>query len=122
MTTIRRLLVIDDEPDFAEVVASVGGEMGYSVFHTDSAAEFKRHFAAEPPDVIVLDIVMPKPDGIELMAWLVENGCRARIVICSGYSPSFANAAKVIGEYKGKLTIEVIQKPAKLVDLRKALA
>lgn len=122
MTTPRRLLVIDDEPDFAELVVEVAGQLGYAATATITAGDFMAQYLAAPPDLIVLDIVVPEHDGIDLMRWLVAQGCRARIVIVSGYNPAFANAAKMIGEFSGKLGITQLQKPVKLAELRAALA
>lgn len=122
MTAPRRLLVIDDEPDFADLVVQVATRLGLAATATTKAGDFMAQYMATPPDLIVLDIVMPEQDGIELMRWLVAQRCRARIVIVSGYNPAFANAAKVIGEFGGQLSITYLQKPVKLAELRAALA
>ena len=122
MTTAPHLLVIDDEKDFCDLVVRVGTQLGYMATATSTAGDFKACYQADPPDLIVLDIVMPEQDGIELMRWLVEQGCSARIVIASGYNPVFANAAKMIGEFSGKLSVAFLQKPVKLADLRAQLA
>ena len=122
MTATKHLLVIDDQKDFADLVVLVGAQLGYMARATTTADEFKASYQADPPDVIVLDIVMPEQDGIELMRWLVTQGCRARIIIASGYDPVFANAAKTIGEFTGRLSVAFLQKPVKLADLRAQLA
>lgn len=122
MTTPRRLLAIDDDPDFAGLVAQVAGQLGYAAVATTNATAFMTQYLATTPDLIVMDIVMPEQDGIDLMRWLVAQGCRARIVIVSGYNPAFAHAAKMIGEFGGQLPIAFLQKPVKLADLRAALA
>jgi CheY-like chemotaxis protein len=121
MSLGKRLLVIDDEPSFAQLVGRVAGELGYAVTVTTEALQFRAAYLTEPPDVIVLDIVMPDQDGIELIEWLVGQGCRARILIISGYSPIFAEAAKLIGEVKGNLDVSLLRKPIKLADLRQHL-
>lgn len=118
----KRLLVIDDEKDFANMVVRVATQLGYSATATITAGDFKTSYVSTTPDVIVLDIVMPEQDGIELMRWLISQACRARIVIASGYNPAYANAAKVIGELDGKMQIAYLQKPVKLAELRAALA
>lgn len=120
--TGKRLLVVDDERDFAEMVTRVATRLGYAATVTTTPGDFMSRYTTEPPDVVVLDIVMPDKDGIELMRWLVDQGCRARVVIISGYNPAFANAAKMIGEFGGQMPITYLQKPVKLADLRAALA
>jgi DNA-binding response OmpR family regulator len=121
MSAPKRLLVLDDERRFAEHITEVARALGYAAVATNSAHEFQLEYLAAPPDVIVLDIVMPVKDGIEVMRWLVDNGCRARILIISGFSPSFAHAAQVIGESQGHLQITQMSKPVKLAELRARL-
>jgi DNA-binding response OmpR family regulator len=118
MSGPRRLLVIDDEADFASLVVTVASQMGYAATAAGNAGEFQRLFLASPPDVIVLDMVMPDQDGIELVRWLLSRGCRARIVIVSGFNPDYAKSAKTFAEIGGQLEVTVLRKPVKLEELR----
>jgi len=121
MSIQKRLLILDDEPDFATFVGTVAGDLGYEAIVTTTFAAFQAHYLADPPDVIVLDIVMPNQDGIETMQWLVTTGCCARIILISGFDPSYATAARVFGEHGGKMRISQMEKPVKLADLRARL-
>jgi CheY-like chemotaxis protein len=118
----RRVLVIDDEPEFAAIVRKVAEESGYEANVAPDAAAFKTSYAAIPPDVIVLDIIMPEVDGIELVQWLIEQGCRADIVVVTGHNRNYARAAKTLAEARGTMRVRVLEKPAKLAELRAALA
>lgn len=120
--TAPRLLVIDDDANFAALVQTVAEERGFLVTVTDKGEDFKSAYMADPPSVIVLDIVMPEIDGIELMKWLAERGCQAQVVIVSGYDPSYARAAKAIAESQAGMTIQTLEKPVKLADLRAAIS
>ena len=117
----KRLLIVDDEADFAKFVSTVATELGYDVIATTTAKSFQSAYLSAVPDVIVLDIVMPDKDGIETIDWLISQSCRARILIISGYNPSVTAAAKAIGEVKGRLTVNQLQKPIKLAELRAQL-
>jgi CheY-like chemotaxis protein len=121
MISDKRILIVDDEPDFARFVLKVASDLGYDAVMTSSAGAFRSAYLATPPDVIVLDIVMPDQDGIELIEWLIGQGCSARILIISGYNPAFAGAAKLVAEAKGKLEVRQLQKPIKLAELRTEL-
>lgn len=116
-----RLLVIDDEVDFASFVATVAAAMGYAASAVGTAGEFQRLYLAAAPDVIVMDIVMPEQDGIELIRWLIAQGCRARIVIVSGFNPDYAKFAKTLAELGGNLAVTMLRKPVKLEELRASL-
>ncbi len=63
-----RLLIADDDPDIAEVVAFAARMTwpGCRVAIAGGGAEALARFAAEPPDLVVLDVTMPPPDGFEV--------------------------------------------------------
>lgn len=122
MTAVRRLLILDDEADFAAFVAKVGADLGYDARTTGTAQSFRDAYLAAPPDLIVLDMIMPELDGIEIVRWLADVGCQARIIIISGFNPDYAGAARKIGEVIGRLEISLLGKPVKLAELRAELA
>jgi len=117
----RRLLVIDDEPDFAEFVGRVAQGVGYDVTVTNRAVDFKDAYDAVDPTVIVLDVVMPEVEGIELVQWLADRQCRAKILVVTGYNPHYSELAKVLGEAKGLSSVVTMTKPLHVADLRLAL-
>jgi signal transduction histidine kinase/ActR/RegA family two-component response regulator len=62
-----RVLVVDDEPDSLDVVASVLANQGALVDRATSARAALRQVTESPPDVLVSDIAMPEEDGYELI-------------------------------------------------------
>jgi YesN/AraC family two-component response regulator len=68
----------------------------------------------------VLDIIMPDVDGIELVQWLGERNCQAKVIVVTGYNPLYSEAAGPLGEAQG-LTVTTLLKPVSLADLRVAL-
>jgi DNA-binding response OmpR family regulator len=64
-----RLLLAEDSPDIAEVVA-FGARMAWPdarISVASGGAEALEHFAAETPDLVILDVAMPPPDGFEVL-------------------------------------------------------
>ena len=116
-----RLLVMDDEPDFADFVRRVGESSGFEVSVITDPRLFKKTYDAEKPDRIVLDIVMPDLDGIEIIEWLSSVGNKAPVLIVTGYNPHFAEAAKVFAKVKGRFSVTSLTKPMSVEDLREAL-
>ena len=53
------------------------------------------------PTTIILDMIMPGIDGNELVLWLADKACAARLIIMTGYTPDYAAHAKLLAEYKG---------------------
>jgi CheY-like chemotaxis protein len=117
-----RLLVVDDEPEFGEYVGRVGERIGLSVRVTTNAKKFKETFHSFDPTVIVMDIVMPEVDGIELIEWLSENECTAKVILVTGFNPHYADATQKLGEARGMMSVTTLTKPVSLADLKDALS
>jgi len=61
---MRRILIIDDEDDIREVAAlSLESVAGWQVSMASSGAEGMKMAAAELPDAILMDVMMPAMDG-----------------------------------------------------------
>ncbi len=119
--TDKRLLVIDDELGFREFVAKVAIGAGFDVETVGHARNFKDIYPKFDPTLIVMDMILPDIDGFELMQWLVEQGCTARVVVVTGYNPHYAEMAETIGEDSGLFKVETMTKPVGLMELRNAL-
>jgi CheY-like chemotaxis protein len=72
--TTKRVLVVDNEP-YIQEVAKVCLETvaGWQVILASSGAECLSKAAAEQPEVILLDVMMPDMDGITTFQKLQEN-------------------------------------------------
>ena len=63
MDTPKRILVVDDEPDFAAIVQGNLEKEGFDVEVAYDGVEGLAKVQANPPDLIVLDVMMPEKDG-----------------------------------------------------------
>lgn len=60
----RRALVVDDEPDVREMLSNLLEDAGWQVVAAEDGLEaWKRLSEGERPDVIILDMLMPRADG-----------------------------------------------------------
>jgi DNA-binding response OmpR family regulator len=64
--TQPRVVVVDDTPENIRLLEAVLGPRGYTVDGATSGAEALEMLAAAPPDLVLLDIVMPGLDGYEV--------------------------------------------------------
>ena len=62
----RRILVVDDEASVREVLSQYLELEGYLVLQAADGAEALRLAQAQPPDLVVLDLMLPGIDGIEV--------------------------------------------------------
>ncbi|MFE3455672.1 response regulator transcription factor [Nonomuraea sp. NPDC059194] len=68
-----RILVVDDDPTVAEVVARYLERDGHHVECVGDGAEALRRALADPPDLMVLDLMLPKVDGLHVCRKLRER-------------------------------------------------
>ena len=64
-STKQKILIVDDEPDILELIEYNLKKEGYQVFLARNGQEAVAEAKRSLPDLIVLDIMMPKMDGIE---------------------------------------------------------
>ena len=63
---MARILVVDDEPDIVRVVVKIMEARGHTVTTAKDGAEAIERVKADPPDVVILDLNLPKIDGYEV--------------------------------------------------------
>jgi signal transduction histidine kinase len=78
---IETILVIDDSPTNLEILHDVLGSAGYEVLVEMDGASGIEQVESNPPDLILLDVMMPKIDGFETCRRLQANPCTKDIPI-----------------------------------------
>jgi len=81
MAEKKRILVVDDEPDFALLVQGNLQKEGFDVDVAYNGVEGLEKINLNPPDAIVLDVMMPEKDGYEVCAELKKDDRFADIAI-----------------------------------------
>ncbi|MGW1792722.1 response regulator transcription factor [Streptomyces tubercidicus] len=76
----QRLLVVDDDPRMSELLETTLGLAGYEVTTAGCGGEALRAYAELPPDLLVLDVLLPDLDGFTVCRRLVENGARLPVL------------------------------------------
>lgn len=109
--TTPLLIVVDDEPDMAHVVQTIGEIAGLESKVATNAMDFQKLILDHQPTVIVMDIVMPDMDGIEQLKWLAEQNCFVPVVLMSGFSGKYIEVASLYGSAKGIPIIGTLTKP-----------
>ena len=66
MSEKKRILVVDDEPDFCAIVQGQLEKEGFAVELAYDGVQGLEKVQANPPDAIVLDVMMPEMDGYEV--------------------------------------------------------
>ncbi|RPI99435.1 MAG: DNA-binding response regulator, partial [Chloroflexi bacterium] len=69
-----RILVVEDEPSIREVISLYLRRAGYDVEVTGDGRAALASLSAQVPDLVVLDLMLPHVDGLEITRWLRERG------------------------------------------------
>src|SRR5690606_8847586 len=82
----HRILLVDDDPGEAALLERVVAGAGRTVALASSAAEAREALAAERPDLVVLDLVLPDADGRTLLAEIRRAAATraVRAIVLSG--------------------------------------
>jgi EAL domain-containing protein (putative c-di-GMP-specific phosphodiesterase class I) len=110
MSSSERIVLIDDDRVVGEIVSALAKAMGLECEITRTPEEF---FESVGPDttLILLDLVMPDMDGIEILRLLGERNCKARIILMSGINIRVIETAKKLAQSLGLSVIGHLQKP-----------
>lgn len=77
----RLIAVVDDEPDILELVALHLKKAGFSVRTFPDAGQFQKSVASSVPDLVVLDLMLPDADGIDVCRDLKRDSRTAHVPV-----------------------------------------
>ena len=105
----EHILIVDDEPAIQKALRDVLEDEGYRVRAVGSGADALKAVTDEAPDLVFLDIWMPRMDGLEALAELRRLRPEAPVVMISGHGTiETAVKATRLGAY------DFIEKPLSL--------
>lgn len=81
--TKKKILIIEDEKSLLEAIKSKLLMSGYDVVSAEDGEEGESLITSESPDLVLLDIVLPKKDGFQILEDLKKDGVIVPIVIIS---------------------------------------
>ena len=112
-----RVLLIDDEPDFLETISYWLTSQGYQVALATTGVEALTHVTRQAPDIIFLDLVMPRMDGLETLKRLRASKVTTPVVLLTATEQS---PSELI-EFQALGIAGVFQKQASLEAFRHVL-
>jgi FixJ family two-component response regulator len=82
----KHIFLIDDDASMRKAISRVLNEHGYLVEEFSSGESFLENLRERSPAVILLDMEMPKINGIEIQRRLILRGIKTPIIFVSGHS------------------------------------
>ena len=113
----KTILIADDEPNQVDTLGAFLRERGYNVITALSGEQALAKATSFQPDLVILDIMMPKMDGTEV-AMLLRNDIRTKRI------PVFFVTAVISPEDQGRVSGSpnlIFAKPVKLDELLRAI-
>ena len=115
---LKTVIVVEDEPDAAELFAEMMRVSGFRVLKTYSSTPAISMIAQEHPDVVILDIMMPDVSGLEVLRFMRREPQLANtpvIVVSARSMPSDIKEGLEAG------ATLYLTKPVGYLDLKKAV-
>lgn len=82
----KTVLIVEDDPDTRVLLQkAVLAPAGYHVLTADDGQEGLVRALSDRPDVILLDLMLPRLSGLEVMDLLQKQGCRIPVIVLSAY-------------------------------------
>jgi DNA-binding response OmpR family regulator len=78
---VTRVLVVEDDPDIAQLLVHYLGKAGFDAETVSGGREALAAIAARPPDLLVLDLMLPQVDGLEICRITRSNDATAGMPI-----------------------------------------
>ena len=91
----EKILVIDDEPDMLSGCQKFLETAGYAVVVADSGEEGLALFETENPDLVIVDLKMPRIDGMAVLQSIMARDQEAVVIVFTGYG-TIEGAVEVI--------------------------
>ncbi|MBK5274074.1 MAG: response regulator [Desulfuromonadales bacterium] len=114
------VMIIDDAVFMRNILRAIMKDKGYSVIaEAASGIEAMRTLHDHDPDIVILDIILPDTNGLDLLKSILKVRPRAKVVICSSISQE--PIIKKALDYGAKAFIQKPFTPEKVIDALESL-
>jgi DNA-binding NtrC family response regulator len=117
----KKLLVIDDQTGITKVVEMIARQLGLDARSLNSSAQATEVFIAFKPDILMIDMIMPEKDGIDVLNEILLTGIPTRVVLTSGFSNAYLRLAEGVARFHDSNQVSVLKKPFRREELMNLL-
>ena len=123
----KKVLIVDDDPDVRMFNATVAEDCGYTPIEAPNGEEGLKIIKKNPPDLVILDVLMPKQNGLRFYRELTTNKSLLGIpvIILSGIAKrTFLRSQKALTEFGDKPVPEpesYLEKPVEPDELAREI-
>ena len=110
MTNKPQLYILDDDEQYADMLAEMAASAGWRATALQSATTFLTSSFSKD-NILVLDLVMPNIDGIEVIQALAKKNIALSIILISGFDQRVLHSAKLLAEANRMRVVASLTKP-----------
>lgn len=97
MSDLKKILVVDDEKFVTDTLEGFFRTKGYFIFKAEDGETTLNIIKKESLDLVLLDIKLPKVDGIEILKLLRRDYPQVKVVVMTAYDMEYKNKVDEIG-------------------------
>jgi len=114
----RTVLIVEDEPDAAEMFAEMMRVSGFRVVKSYSSGPAIQLISSEMPDVVILDVMMPDISGLEVLRYIRQEPKLAKIPVIVVSAKSMPSDIKIGLDAGASI---YLTKPVGFLELKEAV-
>ena len=112
----KNILVAEDDSKISHLVSEIISDSGYEVIHASNGDKAFAQYIKHKPDLVLMDISMPKKDGDEVSMEIKKHDPKAKIILMTAFGRDWVNDSVKSTEILG-----VLHKPFDVSTLQKLL-
>lgn len=115
----QMLAIVDDEPELGQLLCEMAAKDGFDPLYFESGSAFIEFYRSHPNlNLVILDLLMPEMDGVEVLRKLAEIEAEIGIILVSGYDESVLHAARRFASESCLNILASFFKPVRFPELK----
>ena len=112
-----KLLIVDDHTGITSIIRKTATGLGYTCHTVNDPERVLKEFLAFQPSIVILDMMMPEKDGLDVLDELVKTDVKATFILSSGYGDGFLKLGEKIVRRSRDEAVLFLKKPFRHQDL-----
>ena len=112
----KTILVAEDDSKISHLVSEIISDSGYDVIHASNGDKAFTEYVKYKPDLVLMDISMPKKDGDEVSMEIKKHDPNAKIILMTAFGRDWVNES-----VKSTGILGVLHKPFEVSTLQQLL-
>ncbi|WP_413206583.1 EAL domain-containing protein [Rhodospirillum sp. A1_3_36] len=115
-------LLIDDDAEIRGFIKAIVTPLNFDAEELSGFGALRDRGSLSDVDIIFLDLSLDDGDGVEVLRWLAEEGCKAGVALVSSFDERLLGTALKVGQSYGLTMLGGLRKPVKPREVRDLIA